>query len=205
MQAAREICEEGGKSTRFMTPPTSGTRLLRDAVLSFSLSEDFLKDLMHWRTSRPHDYRNSALNAFGEADREFHGGVACGQPMRNVKLAADAYLLDIIGSKAGFHLMVFAGDEGLTADLRDMLEAAEDPACPIHRLIVAPAALDDTRAGPIVVDTHGRLCSKYDASPGTVYLIRPDLHVCARWRRGNPEAVRQALRRATGFAAGNSS
>ena len=34
VQAAREICEEGGKSTRFMTPPTAGARLMRDAVLS---------------------------------------------------------------------------------------------------------------------------------------------------------------------------
>ena len=32
--AAREIIEEAGKSTRFMTPPTRGFRLLRDAVLS---------------------------------------------------------------------------------------------------------------------------------------------------------------------------
>ena len=206
VQAAREICEEGGKSTRFMTPPSPGARLLRDAVLSFSLSENFLKDLMHWRTSRPHDYRDSALNAFGEADREFHGGVACGQPMRNVELAADAYLFDIIGSKAGFHLMLFVGDEGLTPALREILAAAEGLAHPVHRLIVAPAApLDDTPAGPIVVDTQGRLHAKYDASPGTVYLVRPDLHVCARWRRANPEAVLQALRRATGFAEGCSS
>jgi 3-(3-hydroxy-phenyl)propionate hydroxylase len=27
VQAAREICEEGSKSTRFMTPPSRGTRL----------------------------------------------------------------------------------------------------------------------------------------------------------------------------------
>ena len=142
VQAAREICEEGGKSTRFMTPPSPGTRLLRDAVLSFSLTEDFLKDLMHWRTSRPHDYRDSALNAFAEADREFHGGVACGQPLRMSQLAPHDYLFDTIGSKAGFHLMLFVGDEGLTPDLQEILTATENLAYPIHRLIVAPA-LDD--------------------------------------------------------------
>jgi 3-(3-hydroxy-phenyl)propionate hydroxylase len=201
VQAAREICEEGGKSTRFMTPPSPGTRLLRDAVLSFSLSEDFLKDLMHWRTSRPHDYRDSSLNAFPETDREFHGGVTCGQPLRNVKLAAHDHLFDRIGSQAGFHLMVFAGDDGLTPDLREILAAAKTLAYPIHRLIVAPGTLpDETQADAIVTDAQGRTRSKYDASPGTVYLIRPDLHVCARWRRTTSKEVVQALRRATGMA-----
>jgi len=41
VQAAREICEEGGKSTRFMTPPTNGSRLMRagQAASSPSRSE----------------------------------------------------------------------------------------------------------------------------------------------------------------------
>jgi len=88
VQAAREICEEGGKSTRFMTPPTPGFRLMRDAALSFSLSETFANDLMHWRTSRPHDYTHSALNSFRDEDAAFAGGIACGAPMRNVKRCA---------------------------------------------------------------------------------------------------------------------
>ncbi len=36
--AAREIIDEAGKSTRFMAPPSAGFRLLRDAVLSLSLT-----------------------------------------------------------------------------------------------------------------------------------------------------------------------
>jgi 3-(3-hydroxy-phenyl)propionate hydroxylase len=204
VQAAREICEEGGKSTRFMTPPSPGTRLLRDAVLSFSLSEDFLKDLMHWRTSRPHDYRDSSLNAFPETDREFHGGVTCGQPLRNVKLADQDHLFDRIGSKAGFHLMVFVGDDGLTPDLREILAAAKTLGYSIHRLIIAPGTLpDEAQADAVVADAQGRIRSKYDASPGTVYLIRPDLHVCARWRRATSNEVVQALQRATGGTVGH--
>jgi 3-(3-hydroxy-phenyl)propionate hydroxylase len=205
VQAAREICEEGGKSTRFMTPPSAGMRLLRDAVLSFSLSEDFLKDLMHWRTSRPHDYRDSSLNAFPQSDRAFHGGVSCGQPLRNVKLAGEDHLLDAIGSKAGFHLLVFVGDEGLTPDVREILTAVETLPYPIHPLILAPATLrSDTQAGSMVRDAEGRTCSRYDAAPDTVYLIRPDLHVCARWRRTHAKEVLQALLRATGFTGGDS-
>lgn len=198
VQAAREICVEGGKSTRFMTPPSSGTRLLRDAVLSFSLSEDFLKDLMHWRTSRPHDYRDSGLNANPEKDGEFRGGVACGQVLRNVKLGDDDHLLDRIGSNAGFHLMLFVGSGGFTRDLREILAAVIAQGYPLHGLIVAPGALPGVSEADVVNDSEGRIFARYAASAGTACLIRPDLHVCARWRRPTTKEVVRALRRATG-------
>jgi len=197
VQAAREICEEGGKSTRFMTPPSRGTRLLRDAVLSFSLSEDFLKDLLHWRTSRPHDYHNSPLNSFLEADREFGGGVGLGQPLRNVKLASNDYFLDRIGSRAGFHLIVFVGERGLTPSLGEILSASANEPFPIFRTVIgvsvrAAAGLDDV----IITDEEGRVSGKYEGTPGTVYLVRPDLHVCARWHLTSRDQVSLALRRA---------
>ena len=136
VQAAREICREGGKSTRFMTPPTAGARQMRDAVLSFCLSEDFLKDLLHWRTSRPHDYHLSPLNSFPEADAAFSGGVARGQPARNVKLAEDDYLLDRFDARAGFHVMVFTGEEELTADLEQILIETQRQAFPVIRVLI---------------------------------------------------------------------
>jgi 3-(3-hydroxy-phenyl)propionate hydroxylase len=45
-------------------------------------------------------------------------------------------------------------------------------------------------------DHTGVLWQRYDAQPGTVYLLRPDRHVAARWRRYDAQAVRAALRRA---------
>ncbi len=47
-------------------------------------------------------------------------------------------------------------------------------------------------------DAHGLAARRCDARPGTVYLIRPDQHVAARWRRFDADAVRAALLRATG-------
>lgn len=48
-----------------------------------------------------------------------------------------------------------------------------------------------------VVDTAGLVAQRFDATPGACYLIRPDQHVAARWRRFDAAAVRAALARAT--------
>jgi 3-(3-hydroxy-phenyl)propionate hydroxylase len=44
-----------------------------------------------------------------------------------------------------------------------------------------------------VVDHTGRLHDMLDATPGTVYLIRPDGHVLARWRDGSAAATQRAI------------
>jgi 3-(3-hydroxy-phenyl)propionate hydroxylase len=49
--------------------------------------------------------------------------------------------------------------------------------------------------GGDIDDVDGLLAKRYDADPGTVYMIRPDHHVAARWRAFNPAKVRAALRR----------
>jgi 3-(3-hydroxy-phenyl)propionate hydroxylase len=46
-------------------------------------------------------------------------------------------------------------------------------------------------------DARGRFQERYDALPGSAWLLRPDQHVAARWRRPEPAAVRAALARAT--------
>ena len=40
--------------------------------------------------------------------------------------------------------------------------------------------------------------ARCDARPGTVYLLRPDQHVCARWRSLDPQAVAGSMARALG-------
>jgi 3-(3-hydroxy-phenyl)propionate hydroxylase len=45
-------------------------------------------------------------------------------------------------------------------------------------------------------DAQGLLAQRFDAQPGTAYLLRPDQHVCARWRAVSAADARAALRRA---------
>ena len=185
--AAREIVEEAGKSTRFMTPPTRGFRLLRDAVLSLSLTQEFVRPLYHWRTSRPHAYTESPLNTLLDDNASFTAGPANGEPMANVKLGNDHYLMD--GFPAGFLLMLFGG-EGRDSD----------------EILAAVANLQSSGV-PIDVRqiTHDAVAQKYGAPLATsgklaAYLFRPDQHVCARWLALTPASLNAAVARALGPA-----
>ncbi len=165
--AAREIIDEAGKSTRFMTPPSKGFRLLRDAVLSLSLTHEFVRPLYHWRTSRPHDYLDSPLNAANDDSAMFTTGPANGAPLPNVRLTEGDHLLDHLPAR--FALLV-------PADAN--LEAVKD--VPLHTVRLPPHACE-------------RLGLR---DQGAALLVRPDQHVCARWTTLTAPRLRAALARA---------
>jgi 3-(3-hydroxy-phenyl)propionate hydroxylase len=64
-----------------------------------------------------------------------------------------------------------------------------------------PDGIKPIRIGEDIVDAHGLLTSRLDASPGAAYLLRPDQHLCARWRSPDPAKIKAARDRALGKAA----
>jgi 3-(3-hydroxy-phenyl)propionate hydroxylase len=48
-------------------------------------------------------------------------------------------------------------------------------------------------------DAAALLARRLDASAGSVYLVRPDQHVCARWRAATREQLVAAMARAQGY------
>jgi 3-(3-hydroxy-phenyl)propionate hydroxylase len=195
--AAREIIEEAGKSTRFMAPPTRGFKLLRDSVLSLSLTQDFVRPLYHWRTSRPHAYTDSALNATGDEQLLFETGPAPGAPPQNVRLGPDEHLLDHLGP--GFNLL-YATPDSVPPDLLAELQAQQQRGLPL-KLIAVGAACAVPGADHTLADEEGRLRQRYGmARAGAAYLLRPDQHVCARWQCLDAAGLRAALDAALSFS-----
>ncbi|MBS0507148.1 MAG: FAD-dependent monooxygenase [Proteobacteria bacterium] len=192
--AAREIIDEGGKSTRFMTPPSRGFRLLRDAVLSLSLTQEFVRPLYHWRTSRPHEYTHSALNSPGDDNALFTDGPAHGAPPRNVRLGADEFLLDHLGG--GFELLYFTEADAIPAPLQAVLAEWRARGVPL-RVTAVGAAGPVAGADQVLADADGRCRRRYGVSAGSAaYLLRPDQHVCARWLTLDATRLRAALQTA---------
>jgi 3-(3-hydroxy-phenyl)propionate hydroxylase len=203
--AAWEIIEEAGKSTRFMTPSTRGFRLLRDAVLSLSLTEAFVRPLYHWRTSRPHEYSHSSLNCRVDDNAQFQSGPAHGAPPLNVRLTDSQFLLDHLGG--GFDLLWFGAADALPADVLASVAQWRAKGLPLRITCITQGVGADAGMAPspadmlwlqVLSDPQGRVHSRYGVTtPGAAYLLRPDQHVCARWLHLDAQRLDAALVQAT--------
>lgn len=192
--AAWEIIEEAGKSTRFMTPPTRGFQLLRDAVLSLSLSEDFVRPLYHWRTSRPHEYTHSSLNCAADDNQRFTEGPCNGAPPRNARLGSGGFLLDHLGG--GLDLLYFINQPEVPEPLLAVVAKARRRGVPITLTAIhsGNSGVPVLGADRNLIDQDGHVRNRYGVTAdGAAYLLRPDQHVCARWLTLDATRLQEAL------------
>jgi 3-(3-hydroxy-phenyl)propionate hydroxylase len=98
-----------------------------------------------------------------------------------------AWFLGLLGDR--FTAVYFAGAD----DAAIPAAALPREPVPVALLVVRPAGAA-AGAGEIG-DSRGLLARHYDARPGTLYLVRPDQHVAARWRTFDPGKVNDALLR----------
>ena len=172
--AADENIRNSTRSTDFMTPKSHASRVLRDAVLGLAAEFPFGRALVNsGRLSVPTWLRDSPLNT-PDADR-FEGWMAPGAPADDAPMPDGRWLLQWL-APGRFTLLLFAA-------AGESSPAFEEPG--LEGVAVR------------VLRCEGAAAQRYDARPGTCYLIRPDQHVAARWRTFDPARVRQALQRAT--------
>ena len=186
--ATLDVFANATKSTRFMTPPTRGWKLAREAALSLAVRHDFTRDLANPRQMQPYIYADSPLTVFPDCDGEFAAGPPSGGFALNARLAGGGYLLDRAGD--GFTGLLFC-DRPLNTAERDLLERLRELDRRFAPLVVAMAGAQVRDAA--IEDGEGDIASLYGAVPGTFYLLRPDLHVAGRWRRFEADEVRQVL------------
>jgi len=187
--AADENILNSTRATDFITPKSAVSRTFRDAVLSLARRHAFARKLVNsGRLSVPAVLADSCLNT-PDSDTDFSGVMVPGAPAADAPVSGPrgAWLLEHLGG--GFDLLVF-GDGVTEAAARGLAQDAIP--CRIVQVGGAP------REGRVVIqDNDGLLSARYDAKVKTCYLIRPDQHVCARWRAFDPAAVRGAIARAT--------
>lgn len=158
--ATLDVFANASKSTRFMTPPTQGWQVMRDAALSLALDRPSMGQLANPRQMTPYTYGDSPITLADNT--HFKRGPAPGDVALDVA-EEGGFLTDRFGD--GFTVLAF-GD----AELGDL---------PGVTLVSLPAT--------------GRAAELYGAQDGTAYLLRPDMHIAARWQHVKPGQVQVAL------------
>jgi len=181
VQAADENIGHSTRSTDFIAPHTAAERRLRDAVLSLAPKADFARRMVNsGRLSLPMVYASPLSTA---DETEFAGSAKLGAPLPDAPLTREdgsaTHLLESL--RNGFEVIYVKDDAG------------EDGGG-LH----VPDQVALTVIGDDYFDESGLFTQRLDATPGATYLVRPDQHLCARWRRFDAGKVTAAYARALG-------
>ena len=180
--AADENIRESTRSTDFLAPNSHQEARLRKTVLSLARETEFGKRMVNaGRLSTPSVYATPLSTADGDCWR---GGPRPGASMPDAPVAAPGgepqFLTDaFIAAGKRFTLLEFGN--GAAAEV--------------------PEGIGAIRIGGKdgLADPAGLAAARYDAEPGTAYLLRPDGYVAARFRHPTREGLDAALARATGI------
>jgi 3-(3-hydroxy-phenyl)propionate hydroxylase len=181
--AADENIRESTRATDFMAPNSHQEARLRKAVLSLAKETEFGKRMVNGgRLSVPSVYETPLSTADSDPWR---GGPRPGASMPDAPVSGGTgghtFLTEaFIDQGARFTLLEFGNGS-----------AASE----------VPKNVGTIRIGGegALVDAEGLAVKRYDAEPGTAYLLRPDGYVAARFRHPTRERLDAALARASGL------
>ncbi|MCA6111867.1 FAD-dependent oxidoreductase [Bradyrhizobium cenepequi] len=180
--AADENIRESTRSTDFMAPASRQEARLRQAVLALAKETEFGKRMVNGgRLSVPSVYDTPLSTPDGDA---WCGGLRPGASMLDAPIAGregnPQFLTEaFIGAGTRFTLLEFGN--GAAVDVPDGIKTIR------------------IGSNEGFVDAAGFAGKRYDAEPGSAYLLRPDGYVAARFRHPTRPLLEAALARATGF------
>ena len=185
--AADENLQNSTRSTDFITPKSSTSKIFRNAVLDLAREHAFARSLVNsGRLSVPAFLTESQLNT-SDTDL-FEGWMMPGAPMDDAPVQVNGLvtwlLRQVSNASHEFTLLIFGTN------------AIDLPELPWKVRVLRVIQRDGLSNPGDVVDTEGLVARRYDGRSGTVYLLRPDQHVAARWRNFDATALRNALSKA---------
>ena len=199
--AADENILNSARSTNFMTPKNKASEEFRDAVFLLSEEMPFARQLINsGRLSSPHFYKDSPLNSMDDPLFKSEGA-SPGELSIDTSVfgGEDAvWLLTELGTQ--FCLLVFV-DEPLffSNKIRNLRELACSWKPKIKIVFVSDQEIDSKNGALILSDKNNTCFKKWAAKPGSVYLIRPDQYIAARWKDSPPlKEIICALEKAMG-------
>ncbi len=172
-QAADENILHSTRATDFITPKSPMSLAFRHAVLTLAHKYEFARPVINsGRLSTPSTYAGSPLSA--EDIDAFSTDTVPGAPCIDVPLlhsGQPAWLLDHLGGQ--YVCVIYAAQAQHNALLATIRKLPAE----VSTLVISPKDAPGN-----IVDHEGLFALRYDARPGTAYLIRPDQHVAGRWR-----------------------
>ncbi|MEO8279549.1 MAG: FAD-dependent oxidoreductase [Ideonella sp.] len=197
--AAHENLTQATKSTEFMAPPSFAFELMRRAVLSLAVKHPGLSSLINPRQTSAITYTQSPLNLHDDSD-EFDAGPGLGAVFAESALTIvengsmqPGHLGDLLGPH--FTALLFTESGQIDWSFVDLERACRADGVPLRLIALSAKVSDSSRARQSAFDHTGRLFPLYGATPGTIYLLRPDGHVLARWRKPQAQTLRRAIDR----------
>jgi 3-(3-hydroxy-phenyl)propionate hydroxylase len=142
------------------------------------------------RLSLPSTYVNGPLNT-PDCD-VFYAAMVPGAPCADAPILRNGHagwLLDFLGGE--FVALYFCIDDRDSAAIDAALRSL-----PVTVRLVAVSLRPGSLGAETLFDVEGHARERYDAREGTLYLIRPDQHVAARFRVFAIDPLRSALARA---------
>jgi 3-(3-hydroxy-phenyl)propionate hydroxylase len=184
LYAARENLLHSTRATDFITPKSQTSRILRDQTLALASEYPFAQSLVNsGRLSVPAHLTDSSLNTADE-DR-FDCDLAPGSPAKDAPVMGNGkagWLLGEIGNR--FTAIAY---EPNGADLPAILNFDG-----------VPVDVKCVGSGCAITDCDEMVRKRYDLTPGSVYLFRPDHHIAARWRSFDVAKIENSVMRAVG-------
>jgi 3-(3-hydroxy-phenyl)propionate hydroxylase len=184
--ATLDVFANATKSTRFMTPPTRGWRLAREAALSLAVKHEFTRGFANPRQMLPYAYAQSPITVPDADETPAARGPVAGSASPNARLADGRFLLDLAGD--GFTVLYFV-DRPLSAQERSLFDGLRQLDPTLELCVIGGDALPDPDRA---------IAGIFAANVGSVVLLRPDQHIAGRWRSLRADDLQSALRRALG-------